>query len=74
MLEGKMPMDATAILMIQQQQQQVGGGENGPIIQERIVYRDKDGDNKENNAELEEELRNKETELKNEQEEKRILQ
>ena len=58
MLEGKMPMDPSAIASIQQQSNMGTVAVNGsPIIQERIVYRD--GDNKENNAELEEELKNK---------------
>ena len=51
MLEGKAPMDHTAIAVSMNK-------EGSPIIQERIVYRD--GENKENSTQLEEELRNKE--------------
>lgn len=50
----------------------VAGGGVETIIQERIVYRE--SENKENSAELEEELKLKENELRSEQEEKRALQ
>ena len=50
MLAGKAPIDPTALTT-----STVGGK---TVIQERIVYRD--GQNKENNTELEEELKNKE--------------
>lgn len=51
MLEGKAPMDLTALAQHQ-------SGEGQTIIQERIVYRE--SENKENSNELEEELKNKE--------------
>lgn len=52
MLEGKAPMDPAALMQLYPQQ------EGQTIIQERIVYRE--SENKENSAELEEELKNKE--------------
>ncbi len=67
MLEGKLPvsMNTTAASSI-------GAAPPGEVIyKERVVYRD--NENKEN-KELEEELRNKESLLKNEQEEKMLLQ
>ena len=50
MLEGKAPIDPTSLTV------QLPGE---TVVQERIVYRDS-GNNKENNSELEEELKNKE--------------
>lgn len=48
MLEGKLPMDHTAIAIMQQQGQSQQQGGSTTIIQERIVYRD--GENKENST------------------------
>lgn len=56
MLEGKAPMEASAFVNL---------NSGSSAVQERIVYRE--GENKENSLQLEEELRNKENELKNEQ-------
>ena len=61
MLEGKAPIDSSALTALSQ-----GGSEPNTIIQERIVY----GQAKEGSSELEQELRNKEDQLRSEQEEK----
>ena len=50
-----MPMDPAAIASMNQVNTGgTGGGGSSTIIQERIVYRDRNGEDKENNAELEE--------------------
>ena len=55
MLEGKMPIHLDQISH---------GNSSDPIVQEKIIYRNAGGDNKENNDALEEELRNKDERLK----------
>lgn len=65
MLEGKAPIDMASFAPA------TGGSQT--LIQERIIYKERQSDNKEN-TQLEEELKNKENELKNEQEEKKLLQ
>lgn len=64
MLEGKAPMQH-----IQSMQGALGQG--GVEVRERVVY--VDGEGGEGNAQLAEELRNKENELRSEQEEKQLL-